>query len=50
MKGENSMENQEKEKVVLNEIQLDDCEVMEEAITPSFGFGCPHGWFGAYCH
>lgn len=36
--------------VVLNEITLEDCDVMEDAITPSFGFGCPHGWFGAYCH
>ncbi|WP_160311854.1 MULTISPECIES: hypothetical protein [Paenibacillus] len=37
-------------KIVLKEVQLDACEVMEEAMTPSFGFGCPNGWFGAYCH
>ncbi|BFL71983.1 TPA: hypothetical protein ACGXCQ_001837 [Streptococcus pyogenes] len=38
------------EKLNSEKIDLDDCEVLEEATTPSFGFSCPHGWFGAYCH
>ena len=36
--------------VVLREVKLDDIESMEKATTPSFGFGCPHGWFDIYCH
>lgn len=46
----NKTEVKETNKIVLKEVQLNSCEVMEEAMTPSFGFGCPHGWFGAYCH
>lgn len=47
---QNKTEVKEVNKIVLKEVQLDACEVMEEAMTPSFGFGCPNGWFGAYCH
>ncbi|WP_181965139.1 hypothetical protein [Anaerococcus nagyae] len=38
------------DKPTYEKVDLEDCEVLEEATTPSFGFSCPHGWFGAYCH
>ncbi|AGK96632.1 hypothetical protein [Clostridium pasteurianum] len=34
----------------LEEVNIDELEILEDGATPSFGFGCPHGWFGAYCN
>ncbi|WP_268906363.1 hypothetical protein [Clostridium hydrogenum] len=44
------MKNNEDNKTVLEEVKLDEVELLEDAVTPSFGFACPHGWFGAHCH
>ncbi|WP_268906362.1 hypothetical protein [Clostridium hydrogenum] len=44
------MKSNEDNKTVLEEVKLDEVELLEDAVTPSFGFGCPHGWFGGYCH
>ncbi len=42
--------NIQTEKVVLDKVDLDDVELMEETVTPSFGIYCPNGWFGFGCH
>ncbi|MDF2677424.1 MAG: hypothetical protein K0Q97_1747 [Bacillota bacterium] len=38
------------EELKLEEVNIDELEILEDGITPSFGFGCPHGWFGSYCN
>jgi hypothetical protein len=50
MDTKNKKTSKEKEDIVLEKVDLDDIELMEETVTPSFGVNCPHGWFGFGCH